>query len=279
MEAHNGLQFVIRASTNPKIRAIVVGDRTDRDGKTDPAVYRRSTRVWHILASSAGYVLVTRQWGLPGDIPVPGDYDGDNRADLTVYRPSLGRWYVLTSSSSQTSSREFVWGLDGDVPVPGNYDGDGSSDVAVYRPSTGVWYLLHSSSNFTTTVSRQWGLPGDVTAPSDYDGDGRTDLAVYRPSTGTWFIAQSTSGYAPGLTVQWGLSSDTPVPNAPIVHALAVRSTLATLVRTSDFDGDHQSDLTVYRPSVACGFGTFFCRPQTSLRPIHGNGETLAICP
>jgi hypothetical protein len=49
------------------------------------------------------------QWGLNGDIPVPGDYDGDGRTDLAVWRPSTGVWYIRGSAP-------FGWGMNGDVP-------------------------------------------------------------------------------------------------------------------------------------------------------------------
>jgi hypothetical protein len=252
-----GTWYVLQSNTDSVVTRTLglIGDLPmpsdyDGDGKIDPTVYRPSDGTWHMLVSGGGYgTAVPRQWGIRGDLPVPGNYDDDNKADIAVYRPSTGRWYVLTSTSSGTASREFQWGLSGDVPVPGDYDGDGTTDVAVFRPATGVWFILQSESNFTTSASFQWGLTGDVPVPGEYDGDGIIDLAVFRPSDGTWYIAQSTTSYSTSVSYQWGVGGDIPTPNGPIAHAFAVRSTLATLVRSSDFDADRKADLTVYRPS------------------------------
>ena len=93
---------------------------------------------WFILQSSTTSVRrVTFQWGLSGDVPVPGDYDGDGMTDLAVWRPSTGTWFIRPSSTNYATSVSFQWGLAGDVPVPGDYDGDGVTDLAVWRPSTG----------------------------------------------------------------------------------------------------------------------------------------------
>jgi hypothetical protein len=67
-------------------------------GKTDIAVYRPSTGMWFIL-NSASFTGRIQQWGVLGDIPVAGDYDGDGKTDIAVYRPSTGVWFILNSAS------------------------------------------------------------------------------------------------------------------------------------------------------------------------------------
>ncbi len=184
----------------------------DSDGKADLAIYRPSTGAWWVLQSSTNdTTYFSRQWGLSGDIPVPGDYDGDGKTDIAVYRPSNGTWWILKSSTNFTTSFWQQWGLSGDIPVPGDYDGDGKTDIAVYRPSNGTWWILKSSTNLTTYFWQQWGLSSDVPVSGDFDGDGKTDIGIYRPSDGTWWILKSSTNLATYIWQQWGLSTDIPI--------------------------------------------------------------------
>jgi len=51
-------------------------------------------------------------FGLSGDVPAPGDFDGDGKDDQAVYRS--GTWYMNQSSSGVTA---IAFGLAQDTPV------------------------------------------------------------------------------------------------------------------------------------------------------------------
>jgi hypothetical protein len=205
-----------------------------------PAVWRPWNGTWYLLRTGDRANPVLQQWGLPGDIPVPADYDGDGQTDLAVWRPWSGTWYVVPSSNPGGAySRQ--WGLPGDVPVPADYDTDGRTDFAVWRPGDGSWYVV-PSSNPANAYVQQWGLSGDIPVPADYDGDGRTDFAVWRPADGSWYVIRTSQPVTP-YVIQWGLSGDVPVPG--------------------DYDGDGRTDLAVWRPAT----GSWFVVPTSS--PSH----------
>ncbi len=233
----------------------------------DLAVWRPANGTWYVLGGP-GSAETYQPFGLNGDIPVPGDFDGDGKTDFSIFRPSDSNWYVYSSGGVFSQVR---FGLSGDIPAPADFDGDGKTDLAVFRPSNGYWYILRSGNQGYS--EGQFGITGDVPAPADYDGDGKADLAVWRSSdskfyslrssngayeetpmnqTGTpvpgdydgdgrsdfalfnsstanWYIRQSTT--ATITTTQWGNASDTPVQN--------------------DYDGDGKVDIAVWRNSNA----------------------------
>ena len=203
----------------------------DGDGKTDIAIFRPTTDGWWILKSSGSFATYSNNsWGVPGDVPEPGDYDGDGKLDLAIYRPSTFQWWVLWSSTNFSTYNVYGWGLSGDTPKPADYDGDGKTDIAIYRPTNGSWWVLKSSTGFGTYSTYGWGLPGDVAVPGDYDGDGKADIAIYRPTNGSWWILKSSGNYNAYSTYAWGLIGDVPVPG--------------------DYDGDGKSDVAIYRPTT-----------------------------
>ena len=178
----DGTYYILRSTTNT-LQAYgwgrngdipVVGD-FDGDHITDFVIVRpdkanESNLIWYVLGSNFnyGFAYLVR-WGIPGDIPVPGDYDGNGKTDIAIYRPSTGLWAIIPSEiqhSVSTSRFGFLWGTAGDIPQPADYDGDLKTDVAVFRPSENVWYLRNSATN-TATIT-PFGTTGDIPASAPY---------------------------------------------------------------------------------------------------------------
>ena len=65
------------------------------------------------MIQSSNGKWVIKQWGQPGDVPVPRDYDGDLKADFAVWRPSNGIWYVIQSSNNKVITHQ--WGVSTDI--------------------------------------------------------------------------------------------------------------------------------------------------------------------
>ena len=94
------------------------------------------------------------QLGMPGDVPVPADYDGDGKADLALFSPSTGQWFI---DGSRSGVRVLTFDPPGDLPVPADYTGDGAADLAVFNPG-GEWSILPSPLATAAPEPSSWCL-------------------------------------------------------------------------------------------------------------------------
>lgn len=219
--------------------AILFAVSAAKGATTKPAdltVVGGGTNVWKMQSSDGAGSFSAIEWGLPGDVRVPADYDGDGIKDIAVWRPSNGNWYILRSSDGMIW--QLQWGQTTrsskgiqDIPVPADYDGDGVDDIAIWRPLDGRWYVLTSKTGFyplNASIS-EWGKFGDIPVPADYDGDGKTDAAVFRSTQNRWYIAQSKTG-------------------DPDVRKFGIAG--KDLLVPADYTGDGRADLAVFRLGV-----------------------------
>ena len=123
-------------------------------------------------------------YGMAGDTPVTGDWNGDGLSEVGVFRS--GTFY-------RNGATSVAYGMAGDTPVTGDWNGDGTTEVGVFR--SGTFHL-----NGATSVA--YGMAGDTPVTGDWNGDGMTEVGVFR--SGTFYRNGATS-------VAYGIAGDTPV--------------------------------------------------------------------
>jgi hypothetical protein len=134
--------------------------------------------------------------GLPGDLPVLGDWNGDGRRKVGIYRH--GVWMLDWDGDGRFTSADRVFifgGLPGDLPVVGDWTGDGHAKIGVYR--SGAWILdLNGNGIFEPgldSVLYFGGLPIDIPVVGHWAGSGRRDeIGIYRQ--GTWLLDSNGNG-------------------------------------------------------------------------------------
>lgn len=136
----------------------VAGD-WDGNGTVTLGVYRPAHSP--LNPSFAGFFLVRNSnsgpdiqsigFGLEGDVPLVGDWDGNRATTIGLYRPSTNQWFLhngLGFASSSPDPAMFVYGSNalGDKPVVGDWDGNATTTIGVFRSSTNEWYLRNSNT-------------------------------------------------------------------------------------------------------------------------------------
>ena len=206
-------------------------------------------------------------FGVPGAIPVSGDFDGDGDSDLGVFYN--GEWYIDLNGNGRWDSED-LWaklGGDADLPITGDWDGDGKDDIGIFGPTwpgdrralrgepgvpdsnnrpterpKNVPPSEHEATGGRRLLKRtaageprgdvidhvfRFGLNDDHPLAGDWNGDGIDTIGVFR--NGKWHLDSNGDGrWSEGDEVAWfGASGDVPV--------------------VGDFNGDGIDELGVYR--------------------------------
>ncbi len=167
-------------------------------------------------------------FGLPGDQPVLGDWDGDGVRTPGMFRPSNGFAYVRNQASTGVADNDFFFGEPGDIPLAGDWDGDGDDTLGVYRPREGKVYLSNDLRTRVANTEYFFGMPGDRPFAGDFDGDGVDEVGLYRESDGFVYIRLTRTTGVADLAYFYGEPRD--------------------LIAAGDWDGDGSDGLAVFRP-------------------------------
>jgi hypothetical protein len=220
-------------------------------------VFDPATGLWNLVGAK-GDELPPFAYGLPGWVPVVGDWNGDGVATIGVIDPSTGTWYLRNENSAGwPDAGVFQYGLPGWVPVTGDWNGDGRTDIGVVDPATETWYLRASASAGWPDVGVfQYGLPGWVPVVGHWNGGPADCVGVIDPSTATWYLRGSATPGQPDMGVfVYGLPGWRPVVGD---FGTRGRSGIGTLdeatatwyVRSSPTAGWPDVAPFVYRPAV-----------------------------
>jgi hypothetical protein len=161
---------------------------------------------WYIRqVEGPGQPQLVIRYGLPGDIPVVGDWDGDGVATLGVVRGN--RWLLRNSNSPGSPHLDFTFGQAGDIPVVGDWNGDGIDGPGMVRGNT--WRLRNSPTGGIAEITFNFGQAGDIPVVGDWNGDGIDGPGRY--DDGTWEIRNSLTTGSADQTFSFGGGGQQPV--------------------------------------------------------------------
>ncbi|MGW9150657.1 hypothetical protein [Streptomyces virginiae] len=173
---------------------------------TNAGVYRPAESKFYV-ADRAGGVYGWSGFGVPGDKPLTGDWNGDGQDTFGVYRPGDQTFHL--SNDNATAAVSVTYGSPGDIPLVGDWDGDGKKSIGVYHPADQTFYL--SNDNRVAAYAIQMGVGGDTPMTGDWNGDGKDTIGVYRGSDQTFYLTDSQNSAPVDHQVRFGNPGDIPI--------------------------------------------------------------------
>jgi len=162
--------------------------------------------------------------GIPGDIPITGDWNGDGHTRIGIYRPGNGLFILDTNGNGILDAGDAVFNLHigkspGDIPVVGDWNGDGRSKVGYFRQ--GFLWILDTNGNhiFEQGIDQVYafgGVAGDIPVVGDWSGTRTSKIGVFRQGF-LWVLDANGNGTYDGpsggdlLFPYGGIPGDVPV--------------------------------------------------------------------
>ena len=200
---------------------------------------------WHIQRD--GMEDYTFFYGVPGDIPIFGDWDGDGLDTPGAYRVGPGGGFAYMTNTlppnggAGIADFNFYFGDPslGDEVLVGDWDGDGTDTIGVNR--NGRIFLTDTNASggapAPTDYDFFFGVPGDVAFGGDPDGDGKDSVFLYR-------------GEGPGAGFVY-YTNETPVGPAAVAATADnfFFGIASDLFVAGDWDRDGVDTAGIFRPS------------------------------
>jgi len=170
----------------------------------------------------------TMHFGMAGDMPVMGDWNGSGTKKIGVFRngmwyldyPGTCTWVGCGAPADPTKDACMPFGTAGDIPVVGDWNGNGKMKIGVFRagmwyldyPGTGTWVGCGAPADPTRDACIAFGTAGDIPVVGDWNGTGKMMIGVFRD--GNWYLdINGNNAWDPGVdsVMSFGITGDKPV--------------------------------------------------------------------
>jgi len=189
-------------------------------------------------SNSSGVPDVTPfNYGIPGWVPLTGDWNGDGTDTIGLYNSGASTFFLRNTNNSGNADIVFNYGIPGWVPLAGDWNGDGIDTVALYNPATATFFLRNTNDTGVADITFNYGLPGWTPLAGDWNADQTDTIGAFNGTTATFFLRNfNSSGVADVAAFNFGGSAWLPV--------------------TGDWNGDGIDTIGVVDPASA----TFYLR-------------------
>lgn len=172
---------------------------------TKPVATTFRAGLWTTTSDNANGAIVTQfGYGIPGDVPICGDWDGDGRDSVGIFRS--GTWALRNGPGAGAPDSVFGYGIAGDLPIVGKWTGGDRDLPGIWR--FGTWAPARGFGG-EPLASFAYGYASDQPVVGSWSGSGVTAFGIRRGSL--WALRDSWSAGSPTLVFGYGEDGDRPV--------------------------------------------------------------------